>query len=291
MEGAPTATLGRCPLRPHAVAARSRSAPLTGPPSPAAPAPALGAQARAPRGFCACRRRLRAGLVGRSAEAPRRFVLSACATRAARAAARAPARRRAGRPWSPLRAPGPTAPTGRARPARGPGVGRPRRRAAAARRAAPRGLRRARRLPPAPARCRRPRAAAQAPGQRAPPAIVTARRSGAATPAARRAQLRRGAVAFVHHTVSANDYGPSGLGRIVLAICRVPPRHHGWNDIGYNFLVDKYGQVFEGRAGGIDRRSSARRPGLQQRVDRHREHRHVHRPSSRRRRRSTRSRA
>ncbi len=59
-------------------------------------------------------------------------------------------------------------------------------------------------------------------------------------------------LAFVHHTVNANDYGPADSAAIVLAIAKYHIRSNGWNDIGYNFLVDKYGQIFEGRAGGID---------------------------------------
>jgi hypothetical protein len=58
--------------------------------------------------------------------------------------------------------------------------------------------------------------------------------------------------AFVHHTVDANDYGPGDSAAIVRAICRYHRTTRGWRDIGYNFLVDRYGQIFEGREGGID---------------------------------------
>lgn len=60
-------------------------------------------------------------------------------------------------------------------------------------------------------------------------------------------------VAFVHHTVNGNTYQPEQSAGIVRAIAEYHMDSNGWSDIGYNFLVDRYGQIFEGRAGGIDR--------------------------------------
>ena len=60
-------------------------------------------------------------------------------------------------------------------------------------------------------------------------------------------------LAIVHHTAGSNSYRPSQSAAIVRAIELYHVLGNGWNDIGYNFLVDKYGQIFEGRYGGIDR--------------------------------------
>ena len=59
--------------------------------------------------------------------------------------------------------------------------------------------------------------------------------------------------AVVHHTAGTNSYTASQSAAIVRGIEVYHVKGNGWNDIGYNFLVDKYGQVFEGRYGGVDK--------------------------------------
>jgi hypothetical protein len=49
----------------------------------------------------------------------------------------------------------------------------------------------------------------------------------------------------VHHTVTQNNYPDPA--QTVRAIYAYHTRGNGWNDIGYNFLVDQQGRVYEGR--------------------------------------------
>src|SRR5699024_8758030 len=57
----------------------------------------------------------------------------------------------------------------------------------------------------------------------------------------------------VHHTAGSNSYGASESAGIVRSIYAYHTQTLGWCDIGYNFLVDKYGKIFEGRWGGIEK--------------------------------------
>src|SRR5829696_3563929 len=59
--------------------------------------------------------------------------------------------------------------------------------------------------------------------------------------------------AVVHHTAGSNTYTASQSAAIVRGIYTYHVKGNGWNDIGYNFLVDRFGRVFEGRFGGVER--------------------------------------
>ncbi len=85
------------------------------------------------------------------------------------------------------------------------------------------------------------------------PEIIT-RQGWAANEKIRRAAPRYAPLlqlAIVHHTAGATGSGPEDSAAIVRGIELYHVKANGWNDIGYNFLVDRWGQVFEGRFGGM----------------------------------------
>ncbi|MCL6733150.1 peptidoglycan recognition protein family protein [Streptomyces neyagawaensis] len=85
------------------------------------------------------------------------------------------------------------------------------------------------------------------------PRIVTRRGWGADEKLRERDFLytKKVQAAFVHHTASGNNYSCNEAASVIRSIYRYHVVSSGWRDIGYNFLVDKCGNIYEGRAGGV----------------------------------------
>jgi hypothetical protein len=106
----------------------------------------------------------------------------------------------------------------------------------------------------APLRGGAPLAATNRLGEPSEPAIVTRAQWGA-DEAYRAGPPSYGVVrcAFVHHTVSANTYTRAQAPALVRGIYYYHTQVNGWRDIGYNFLIDRFGTIYEGRYGGVTR--------------------------------------
>ncbi|MER5360225.1 peptidoglycan recognition protein [Streptomyces sp. NPDC002785] len=57
--------------------------------------------------------------------------------------------------------------------------------------------------------------------------------------------------AFIHHSATGNNYKCTQAASVLRGIYRYHVKSSGWRDIGYNFVVDKCGSIYEGRAGGV----------------------------------------
>ncbi|MEW1955072.1 N-acetylmuramoyl-L-alanine amidase [Terrabacter sp. NPDC080008] len=86
-----------------------------------------------------------------------------------------------------------------------------------------------------------------------PPAIVTRAQWGAdeRLMPCQPDRLAGFKAAVVHHTVDTNSYTAAQAPALMRAIFAFHTQSRGWCDIGYNFLVDRYGRIYEGRKGSI----------------------------------------
>ncbi|WP_341928261.1 peptidoglycan recognition protein, partial [Nocardioides psychrotolerans] len=55
----------------------------------------------------------------------------------------------------------------------------------------------------------------------------------------------------VHHTASGNDYTRADVPGILRGMYRYHTQSLGWFDLGYNFVVDRFGRAWVGRSGGV----------------------------------------
>ncbi|MDR1634914.1 MAG: N-acetylmuramoyl-L-alanine amidase [Bifidobacteriaceae bacterium] len=59
--------------------------------------------------------------------------------------------------------------------------------------------------------------------------------------------------AIIHHQAGTNNYSQAQVPGIIRSVQVWHMGNNGWDDIGYNFVVDKYGGIWEGRQGGTER--------------------------------------
>lgn len=87
-----------------------------------------------------------------------------------------------------------------------------------------------------------------------PSGIVSRAQWGAqeeyATPSTVRSQSLK--AMYVHHTASSNDYTRAQAAQAVRSFYLYHTRSLDWGDIGYHFLIDKYGTIYEGRKGALN---------------------------------------
>ncbi|SFB76275.1 N-acetylmuramoyl-L-alanine amidase [Nocardioides terrae] len=90
----------------------------------------------------------------------------------------------------------------------------------------------------------------------APEPAMLSRRQWGADPSWRNGRpsyIRRIKQVHIHHTVSANDYAPGDVPGLLRGMYYYHTHSLGWFDIGYNFLVDRFGRTWVGRSGGASR--------------------------------------
>jgi len=107
----------------------------------------------------------------------------------------------------------------------------------------------------------RVRRGAQAQAAAAPP-IADRGAWGARAPRGPNAVASSLKMAFVHHTTGPNNYSAGEVPRMLRAMQAYHMDANGWDDIGYNFLVDRFGRLWEGRAGSRQRAIGAHTMGF-----------------------------
>jgi hypothetical protein len=88
------------------------------------------------------------------------------------------------------------------------------------------------------------------PGQ--PPIIARVAWAGTHAPPTAGPFYGKVRMGFVHHTDNPNGYAAGEVPAMLFAMYQFHTLVRGWHDIGYNFVIDVFGRIWEAREGGID---------------------------------------